>query len=1288
MTAKRDGEPEQQRPFYESTSPDSPVVLTNNASTGKATLGIFRGTSNVSFTASAPEGYRVSYIDYRLGNSSDNYANSRMTRKVPALAKDYVQNDQGENVHPSATTYKADPITLSGGRSYYHVKTHTYDTTRVTMKFTPPENCIVKRIYIQDDNTGEGFDVKGDSYTYTPSSDTKLTVQVYFGRPSVEVNVNNYQQHKGSVQINDGSGATISTVSRDDDYAQATFFNANQDISVSIRPSEGYRFADAWVGTNASDAVLVSEGLDTASDFPNVTLSIPSRTENLFLRINFVSDNDPDTANLYVSKYVIDRSGNLQPFTDGAVDISGQNEISNPLITGNGECSSASLGQGQYTMGMSVITDTTLGFDVTLPADYILVSADSGYVQENAPTNLPFEVTYTESGETQRSEIKGSDLSNNGYYWTFDKSFVTNGRTIYVNVYYAPVYKLIYNANGGTGTVPATTGNHLSGSQAAIENNWNKLSREDSRFLGWSLTPDNDPNGVITDANVTFGSRDITLYAVWEAKEQYQVKYFGNCDDADDGHDDGTRLAVDTYYEGKTVTVRANVKDGNPFFVRTNYNFLGWARNQNATEPEYIPGQSGHDSFVINENTDLYAVWSENTRYTVLYRIVGDNQPDVTLDQYTGTYYGGTTLEKKNKAIDVSGYDFSGWSYDDAASDDADTFVTPEGNLVITGTFTPHTHNVTYAVTSNDNPAFNLPEPKNNVAYGSTVTGIAQPLTPPEGFTFTGWNVRDPEDAMEIVTDNGTTTSFKMPDHDVVLEGSFARQSYQLTYSVSGDIPSGYTAPGNETYAYNADVNVADKPEIAGYTFKGWTYEGTDYTGNDAFRMPAKNVGLKGVFTKDETPPDPTVYKLIYDSNEAPYNVEIDGFTNEISNVTGLPNPKTVELNAQQLSGSGYTLAAGLTSDNYDFIGWSLTSGVLGSDEPVITSVKLSDFAGETELVVYAKWKAQMKITYRCGISEGDEAWNSGLFDRTQAFENLDYFDAGNYTVKRNEQLNPPFIYLGHTVDSWTVDEGQNLIKVVSPAPSGGSSEPAISGAPSDNEPVTSLKPGTVVRFHGNIVLTAVWDNEEYTITYDGNGNDEGTSAPVDDNVYHYNDAAVIKNREGLTRSGYYFFGWNTNADGKGTAYREGQNITVTGNLKLYAVWKADREFTLTYDGNGATGGSVPASSTHKAGQKVTAAPQGDLVKTGCTFKEWNSKPNGSGTSYAPSSEFEMPEADLTLYAIWTDGSGKIVTSPGTGESELPMQIAFNTAIISLLTVSLVLMRRRKHRKEAKNTAE
>ena len=107
VTAKRDGEPEQQRPFYESTSPDSPVVLTNNASTGKATLGVFRGTSNVSFTASAPEGYRVSYIDYRVGNSSDNYANGRMTRNgdtftitnLPAL------NDSNNTLNRRITVY-------------------------------------------------------------------------------------------------------------------------------------------------------------------------------------------------------------------------------------------------------------------------------------------------------------------------------------------------------------------------------------------------------------------------------------------------------------------------------------------------------------------------------------------------------------------------------------------------------------------------------------------------------------------------------------------------------------------------------------------------------------------------------------------------------------------------------------------------------------------------------------------------------------------------------------------------------------------------------------------------------------------------------------------------------------------------------------------------------------------------------------------------------------------------------------------------------------------------------
>ncbi|MBO7324047.1 MAG: InlB B-repeat-containing protein, partial [Bacteroidales bacterium] len=40
-----------------------------------------------------------------------------------------------------------------------------------------------------------------------------------------------------------------------------------------------------------------------------------------------------------------------------------------------------------------------------------------------------------------------------------------------------------------------------------------------------------------------------------------------------------------------------------------------------------------------------------------------------------------------------------------------------------------------------------------------------------------------------------------------------------------------------------------------------------------------------------------------------------------------------------------------------------------------------------------------------------------------------------------------------------------------------------------------------------------------------------------------------------FTRSGYYFAGWNTAPDGSGTSYTDGQEITLTEDITLYAQW-------------------------------------------------------------------------------------------------------------------------------------
>jgi 6-phosphogluconolactonase (cycloisomerase 2 family) len=77
--------------------------------------------------------------------------------------------------------------------------------------------------------------------------------------------------------------------------------------------------------------------------------------------------------------------------------------------------------------------------------------------------------------------------------------------------------------------------------------------------------------------------------------------------------------------------------------------------------------------------------------------------------------------------------------------------------------------------------------------------------------------------------------------------------------------------------------------------------------------------------------------------------------------------------------------------------------------------------------------------------------------------------------------------------------------------------------------------------------------------------------------------------------------------------------------------------YTVTYDGNAATSGSVPVdSSVYLQGATVTVlSNSGSLVKTGCNFSGWNTKADGSGTGYAVGASFTMGSANATLYALW-----------------------------------------------------
>lgn len=77
-----------------------------------------------------------------------------------------------------------------------------------------------------------------------------------------------------------------------------------------------------------------------------------------------------------------------------------------------------------------------------------------------------------------------------------------------------------------------------------------------------------------------------------------------------------------------------------------------------------------------------------------------------------------------------------------------------------------------------------------------------------------------------------------------------------------------------------------------------------------------------------------------------------------------------------------------------------------------------------------------------------------------------------------------------------------------------------------------------------------------YTITYDGNTNTSGT-APTDSYVPYTADSVVtvLGNTGSLAKTGYTFAGWNTEANGTGTSYSQGNTFAINANTTLYAKW-------------------------------------------------------------------------------------------------------------------------------------
>ena len=233
---------------------------------------------------------------------------------------------------------------------------------------------------------------------------------------------------------------------------------------------------------------------------------------------------------------------------------------------------------------------------------------------------------------------------------------------------------------------------------------------------------------------------------------------------------DGVEYYTESIAYGSTVeAIAAPAKEG--------YAFSGWSEIP-ATMPASDITISG--SFAVNS-------------YTVTYMVDGELYK-------TESYAYGSSITAVEFPV-KEGHTFGGWSEIPATM--------PAGNITITGSFTVNSYTITYMV---DGELYKT----ESYAYGSMVEAIAAPIK--EGYTFGGWS--------------GVPST--MPAKDITISGSFAVNSYTVTYMVDGDLYK------TENYAYGSYITAADFPVKEGHTFCGWS-EAPE-------TMPAENVTINGSF--------------------------------------------------------------------------------------------------------------------------------------------------------------------------------------------------------------------------------------------------------------------------------------------------------------------------------------------------------------------------------------------------------------------------------------------------------
>ena len=399
---------------------------------------------------------------------------------------------------------------------------------------------------------------------------------------------------------------------------------------------------------------------------------------------------------------------------------------------------------------------------------------------------------------------------------------------------------VIYDTNGaGSGSAPADSVKYKTGQTVTVLGNPGSLIKPGYALSGWNTTEDGSGITYARGQSFSMGSGNVILYAIWTLNPTYTVTYDSNKADSGSFPIDPVK-----YVSGQIVTVLDNT--GN--LKKSDFLFSGWNTAADGSGITYSQGQIFN---IGSEDVILYAVWTQNPTYFLIYDSNGADTGSVPVD-FTNYVSGqSVTILGNIGYLNKSGYSFSGWN---AAADGSGTTYTQGQTIRMESAnkilYAEWTLIPTYTITYNGNYADGGSVPIDSVKYETDqiVTVLANSGNLTKSFySFSGWNTA--ADGSGKIFVRGQT--FSMGLANIVLYAVWVdNRTYKVTYDYNGAENGSVPVDPNKYKARETVTIFANTGNLtkSGHSFSGWSTAadtgGINYKQGQTFIMGSADVTL------------------------------------------------------------------------------------------------------------------------------------------------------------------------------------------------------------------------------------------------------------------------------------------------------------------------------------------------------------------------------------------------------------------------------------------------------------